>query len=160
MLISTENKEGEKIYHIFQQRHSQLGLKLLKAGRCKLHLPEFEGIYQDQGVQQSLLHQSFGWCTYCSVGAFRGGQQSLLHQPSFDCCTIARLVLLGGAAVSAAPTKLRLMNYCSVGALETSAPPTDTKKGLQSRLTLKTSSKEGSYLLSRIALQYHRRKRA
>ena len=28
----------------------------------------------------------------------------------------------GGAAVSAAPTKLRLMNYCSVGALETSAP--------------------------------------
>ena len=36
----------------------------------------------------------------------------------------------------------------------------DTKKGLQSRLTLKTSSKEGSHLLSRIALQYHRRKRA
>ena len=35
-----------------------------------------------------------------------------------------------------------------------------TKKGLQSRLTLKTSSKEGSHLLSRIALQYHRRKRA
>ena len=35
-----------------------------------------------------------------------------------------------------------------------------TKKGLQSRLTLKTSSiKEGSHLLSRIALQYHRRKR-
>ena len=33
-----------------------------------------------------------------------------------------------------------------------------TKKGLQSRLTLKTSSKEGSHLLSRIALQYHRRK--
>ena len=35
-----------------------------------------------------------------------------------------------------------------------------TKKGLQSRLTLKTSSKEGSHLLSRIAVQYHRRKRA
>ena len=39
-------------------------------------------------------------------------------------------------------------------------PPTDTKKGLQSRWTLETSSKEGSHLLSRIALQYHRRKRA
>ena len=34
------------------------------------------------------------------------------------------------------------------------------KKGLQSHLTLKTLIKEGSYLLSHIALQYHRRKRA
>ena len=34
---------------------------------------------------------------------------------------------LGGAAVSAAPTKLQLVHYCSVGALETSAPPVDTK---------------------------------
>ena len=37
---------------------------------------------------------------------------------------------------------------------------TGTKKGLQSHLTLKTLIKEGSYLLSHIALQYHRRKRA
>ena len=58
-------------------------------------------------------------------------------------------------------------DQASVGALETSAPPAGCrshlrtqKKGLQSRLTLKTSSKEGSHLLSRIALQYHRRKRA
>ena len=39
-------------------------------------------------------------------------------------------------------------------------PLTGTKKGLQSHLTLKTLIKEGSYLLSHIALQYHRRKRA
>ena len=103
---------------------------------------------------------------YVIPGAYSG--LSWIMGCSSLCCTkqasvgtrIDQLVLLGGAAVSAAPNKLRLMNYCSVGALETSAPPMDTKKGLQSRLTLKTSSKEGSHLLSRIALQYHRRKRA
>ena len=47
MLISAENNVGEKICHTFQQRRSQLALKLLKAGRCRLHLPGFEGIYQD-----------------------------------------------------------------------------------------------------------------
>ena len=119
MLISAENKVDEKICHIFQQRRSQLGLKYLKAGRCRLHLPGFENIYQDQGVLLSQLHQQNYWY------------------------------------------------YCLVGAHGTSAPPTGChthlrtqKKGLQSRLTLKTSSKEGSHLLSRIALQYHRRKRA
>ena len=94
MLISAENKEGEKICHIFQQRRSLLALKWLKAGRCRLHLPGFEDIYQDQGVQQSLLHQtSFGWYTIARLG-FQGVQQSLLHQPSYGWWTIARLVHL------------------------------------------------------------------
>ena len=42
---------------------------------------------------------------FCSVSAFQGVQQSLLHQPSKWC-------------ISA-----RLVHFCAVGALETSAPP-------------------------------------
>ncbi len=40
--------------------------------------------------------------------------------------TLLYKVLLGGALVSSAPTKQELLQYCSVGALETSAPPENT----------------------------------
>ncbi|WP_278813333.1 hypothetical protein, partial [Leyella stercorea] len=40
-----KNEVGEKICHIFQQRRSQLALKWLRAGRCRLHLPGFERIF-------------------------------------------------------------------------------------------------------------------
>ncbi|WP_278909740.1 hypothetical protein, partial [Leyella stercorea] len=40
-----KNEVGEKICHIFQQRRSQLAMKRLRAGRCRLYLPGFERIF-------------------------------------------------------------------------------------------------------------------
>ena len=53
MLNNAENDVDEKIYHIIQQRCSKLVLNKLRAGRCRLHLPGFDDIFQDtkKGLQ-------------------------------------------------------------------------------------------------------------
>ena len=74
---------------------------------------------------------------YVIPGAYSG--LSWIRGGSSLCCTDqASVGALETNEPSVAPTKLRLVHLRQVHPWQDAMPPTETKKGLQSRLTLKT----------------------
>ena len=96
---------------------------------------------------------------YVIPGAYSG--LSRIRGCSSLCCTDqASVGALETNEPSVAPTKLRLVHLRQVHPLQDAMPHRDTKKRSPKSFDSEDLSKEGSHLLSRIALQYHRRKRA